>query len=245
MYPNRSMNPRLSLLFALFILTVSGVQAQQPAPVAKPMVDEDAPQANLLFEGRRLMNAKKPQEAISNCYDKVIAYFETKYRDKKELIYCCRTSNETVLYMMTAAYTKKQNAVVLNYSWAEAHFLKGYALLDLGKVPEAKASLEKALLFSPNNAQFLSELAYCYQSEKNWPKALELYTSAEEAAKTTSPEEVKSTELARALRGQGYVLVEQGKLDQAERIFEQCLTLNPDDTVAKGELDYTRGLQKK
>jgi tetratricopeptide (TPR) repeat protein len=36
----------------------------------------------------------------------------------------------------------------------------------------------------------------------------------------------------------GWILVERGKLDEAEALYRQCLELNPDDSHAKAELDY-------
>jgi len=237
------MNLRLQSILVSLMLSALGVGAQE-TKTATPVADEDAAQIKFIWEGQRLLDAKKPQEAITGSLDKVITYFENKYHDKKEQIYCSRTQAETLAYLFSAA-AKQQNAVVLNFAWAEAHYMKGFAYLDLEKVPEAKASLEKALQLSPRNSQFLSELGQCFQLEKNWARALELYTAAEEAAKATSPDDRKMAERTRALRGQGYVLVEQGELDRATKKFEECLMLNPDDKTAKGELDYIRGLEKK
>jgi Flp pilus assembly protein TadD len=52
-------------------------------------------------------------------------------------------------------------------------------------------------------------------------------------------------ELARARRGLGYVLVEMGKLNEAEKKYQQCLAADPKDTKAAQELEYVRGLRAK
>jgi Flp pilus assembly protein TadD len=107
------------------------------------------------------------------------------------------------MYLGLAA-TKNQPAKVLTPDWADAHFMKGYALLELGHISEARAQLERAVALSPNNAQYQAELGYTYEIEKNWAKALPLYEAAEDAAEF-SPDDAKVGELGRALRGQGYV----------------------------------------
>jgi hypothetical protein len=39
--------------------------------------------------------------------------------------------------------------------------------------------------------------------------------------------------------------VELGKLEEAEKIYQQCLAADPNDTRAKQELEYVRGLRVK
>jgi tetratricopeptide (TPR) repeat protein len=51
--------------------------------------------------------------------------------------------------------------------------------------------------------------------------------------------------LGRARRGIGYVLVELGKLDEAEKKYQQCLADNPKDSRAAAELEYVRNLKAK
>ena len=60
-----------------------------------------------------------------------------------------------------------------------------------------------------------------------------------------TPDMSRADELARARRGQGYVLVELGKLDQAEEKYQQCIAANPNDRKAKAELDYVREQKAK
>ena len=143
---------------------------------------------------------------------------------------------------MTAA-TDKQAADVLSSTWADAHYMKGYALLETGRLEEAKASIESAVTLSPGNAQYLSELGHVYSLEEDWPQALEYFETAEKSAEAFSPPEVKASELGRARRGVGYVLVELGRLDEAEDKYLQCLAADPDDVIARSELEYVRSLR--
>jgi tetratricopeptide (TPR) repeat protein len=91
------------------------------------------------------------------------------------------------------------------------------------------------------------ELGAVMQQEKNWPEALAAYTEAESAAELSYDKDSKqiNTPLTRALRGQGYVLIETGKLDEAEQRYQRCLQLDPDDEGAKRELNYIANLRKK
>ncbi len=73
--------------------------------------------------------------------------------------------------------------------------------------------------------------------------ALDLFEQAEEAADTFSPEALKADELARAKRGQGYVLIEIGQLDKAEAKYRECLAINHNDSIALQELEYIKRLR--
>lgn len=207
---------------------------------ADPDKDPEAPK--LLEEARKLIDGKKTQAAIEKC-EKVIALFKAQYGNTKEKIYCARTSAESLGYLLKAA-ADKQNAVALSATWADAYFMKGYALQELGRRAEAKSAVQRAVELSPWSSHYLSELGNIYELEKNWTKAKETFELAEEHA-PLSPDEAKATELGRARRGIAYVLVELGKLDEAEKKYKQCLKDNPNDTKAAAELEYVRGLKAK
>jgi Flp pilus assembly protein TadD len=70
--------------------------------------------------------------------------------------------------------------------------------------------------------------------------AQKMFEQAEAAAKEFSPPDAKNKELSRAWRGLGYVYVEQGRWDDAEKIYLQCLALDRNDRRAQNELNYVR-----
>jgi tetratricopeptide (TPR) repeat protein len=219
------------------------------AATADPDKDPETPK--LLEEARTLIDGKKPQAAVENC-EKVIALFKAHYANTKHKIYCARTSAENLGYLLKAAAAMdkgefeagKHDAIVLSASWASAYFLKAYALQDLGRIADAKSAIKLAVELSPWSCLYLCELGSIYKLEKDWPKAKEAFETAEDQA-SLSPDDVKAAELGQARRGLGYVLVELGQLDEAEKKYQQCLKGNPNDTKAAEELQYVRGLKAK
>jgi tetratricopeptide (TPR) repeat protein len=235
------MTPRARIAFGL--LFVIAVTTHSQATESKAGPDNDPSMAKLVLEAQTLAKGKKLQAAIEKC-EKVITTYKAYYENRKEKIYCSSTSTETLGYLLKAAAVDKHDAIALSATWSNAYYLKGYALQELGRLAEARSALQLALALSPWNSQYLSELGSVYQREKNWPKAKATFEQAEDQARI-SPADVKAEELARARRGLGYVLVEMGRLDEAEKKYQQCLAADPKDTKAAQELEYVRGLRAK
>jgi tetratricopeptide (TPR) repeat protein len=237
-----------SYLLLAASLILSGLAAPS-LPAQDP--DKDPALVTLVEKARTLITKKQPQEGIANC-DKVIALFKSHYGTSKSKIYCARSSTETLGYLLQSAADAdkgksekgKKNAIVLSSTWAAAYFLKGYALQELGRIGDAKATLKLALELSPWSSLYLSELGSIYKLEKNWPEAKKTFETAEEHA-ALSPDDLKAAELGLARRGLGYVLVELGQLAEAEKKYQQCLKDDPKDTKAAAELEYVRGLKAK
>lgn len=196
--------------------------------------------AGFLQEGIKLLNTRNADGAIPY-FDRVIGAYETRYADNTRF-FAARNQQETLAYLLKAA-TDKKNAQVVSPAWAYAYYYKAYALLEKSDIAAAKSFLEQAVALSPYNSQFLSELAYIYQIEKNWPQALTLFQQAETAAQSFSPPDLHNNELARAWRGQAYVYIEQGRLEEAQKLYHQCLELDKNDATALHELGYIEKLR--
>ena len=232
----------LCLLAAGVVVSLSA-SAWCQAPSQSTASDEDKAVAKLLSDTAPLVQARRFPEAVQQ-YDKVIASYEQAFHDEKTRYFSARTLTESLLYLAEAA-NAGASAVSVSRNWGDAHYLKAYALTEMGRTQEAKASLQRAIALSPRNSHFLSELANHYQREKDWPQAIKTYELAEAAANEFSPPERKSTELSRAWRGLAFVAVEQGRLSDAESLYLKCLALNQNDTMAANELQYVRGLKGK
>jgi hypothetical protein len=217
------------------------------APAAKAPAAKD-PETDalvkLIDEGVALVKAGRAEEAITGKFDQVIARFEKQYAGEKRHIYCGRDQAEVLLYMTEAA-EKGEDAIALPPMWADAWFFKSYALIELHRTAEAVAALDRAIALSPSHAHYLSERGYLYHQAKDWPHSLEKYKAAEEAVKLITDKQGQIDERTRALRGQGYALVELGDLDAGEQKYQQSLAQNPDDKTSRQELDYIKGLRAK
>lgn len=233
----------MSLFRTLITLCVFVVSIYCWADESPQVSIDNAKFGRLLNEGALLAQSRKPIEAISY-FDKIIAGYEDAYKGEEAKLYSARWQVESLMYLLESA-NAKTSAKVVSANWAYAYYLKAYSLLELGRNSEAKALLERSLELSPRNSQFLSEMGNIYQRERNWPKALEVFQAAESAAREFTPQESKNIELSRALRGLGYVYVEQGKLDDAEKIYRQCVELDSNDSKALNELRYIQGLKAK
>jgi tetratricopeptide (TPR) repeat protein len=225
--------PRWTMKISCFLISLL-LLLVRPALADK---DKDAAQMQHLEAARRLLDAHKPDEAITNEIDEVLKYFTKEYASESRRIYCARTSVETLVYLLQAS-TNKASAVVIGPEWAKTYYMKAYALIELGRMGEAHTNLDQALKLSPSDSQALSELAHLYQLEKKWNESQKLFLKAEECARVYSPEDSKTDELTRALRGQGYNLVELGKWNEAKAKYQECLKLNPNDKSAANELKY-------
>ena len=60
-----------------------------------------------------------------------------------------------------------------------------------------------------------------------------------------SPPDREKLDTARAIRGQGYVLAELGRLDEAEAKYKKCLAMDANDAKAQHELEYIRAVRGK
>jgi tetratricopeptide (TPR) repeat protein len=236
----------MALAFSLF--AASPVFSQPAASGAPPQAaaaanPEDAALEQQLMAGAQLLQLRQPDRAIADHFDKVIAAYELRYKDQKAKPYTGRWQVERLMYLLQAANAKeepKQGAIIVPQVWSDAWYLKAYALIELKRPTEARSALEAALVLAPRNSQYLGELGTVYLGQRNWPQALKIFEQAEAAAKEFSPPEVKNKELSRAWRGIAYVYVEQGRWDDAEKVYLQCLELDKNDRRAQNELNYVR-----
>ena len=188
-------------------------------------------------EAWELIRDKKPAKAIEKL-DRIIAGQEREHAGETRRIYCAHTPEETLTYMTMAA-TDGKSAVALDPTWCMAIFLKGFALIDLNRPDDARPYLERAVEMAPMNSQFLSELAEWHKVRHEWTEAYALFERAEPASDLSLAAN-RQFHKARAIRGMGFVLIEQGRLDDAEKLFRKCLEMDPNDEKAKIELEYIR-----
>jgi tetratricopeptide (TPR) repeat protein len=225
---------------SLSLASMAGDKATQPEAEADAQPSKE--QA-LLFSGRHVLEQGDPQRAITEFFDPVVQHYENAYKGSAAKIYSAQNMQQALIY--SALPHEGRSVEVLDSSWADAYLMKGYALIELRQMRDAQDALEKAIVLSPMNAQYLSELAYVFQVEGDCDKSIETYARAQSMAELGSQDETKTSDMTRALRGQGYCLVEQGKLDEAEAMYQKALKLDPHDTKSLDEFGYIKNLSKK
>jgi tetratricopeptide (TPR) repeat protein len=142
-----------------------------------------------------------------------------------------------LVYATLVMVKSRGNAIVTDRNWADAYFLKGFALIDANRPDEAITWFDKALTLSPNNAHMLAERAEWYKARHEWDRAYQEFDAAR-GATDFSEDDVFKAEKGRALRGMAFVRVEQNRLDEAEKLIRQALDVDPTDQKALSELQY-------
>ena len=235
----------------LFIALALAVGAHDMAPAQPGAIPSDNqgaestqidPDANKLERAVGLIKAGQPADGIG-LLDEIITTLEARHPEHSRQFFCARSMPETIVYAGMAVKTK-QAVAVLDQTWCYSYFYKGYALIDLGRRDEAKPYFDKAVALAPMNAQFLAERGEWYKSRKDWDAAYKDFEAAASYA-NFSPERVKSFEQRRGWRGMAYVRTEQGKLDEALGLLQECLKLEPSDDKCQHEVSYVNGLKSK
>ncbi len=206
--------------------------------------DAEARHDQAIADAVKLIADGKFQRALDEKLTPLIREIEAEPRKDNPRLYSVRDPGEALLYMAMAAAAKDggsqpRPAVALGYAYGYAYYLSAYAQTELKHLVEAEALLRKAVELAPMNSQFVGELAYHLQITGDSAGALEMFKSAETAAEF-SPDRAKVPDKTRALRGQGYALVELGMPEEAEAAYKAALKLDPNDRKSQGELEYIR-----
>jgi tetratricopeptide (TPR) repeat protein len=210
--------------------------AKIPEAAAEANNAHDLEQSALLKQGLDLAAKGSRETAIRDFYDPVIAYYERAYSDTHKHYFSARDTAEALLYALDGAKTNTDTLVV-SRNWVEAHFVKGFALVDLGQLNAAHAEFDSALKLAPHNSQVRAELGSLYNRQREFSKALESYQQAEQDVEF-SPSEAKTLDQVRACHGLGYAYTELGQWDDAEKAYRKALEINPNDQQSLKEIQY-------
>jgi tetratricopeptide (TPR) repeat protein len=230
----------LSGAAALIVGSLGGALADE-APKLTPRLDE-APFAPLMDQGFEAVKAGKPADALV-IFTEIDQKFTAAYAAGPR-VYCSHNARETVINMTRAA-ADSQNAISIGGTWCDAIYFKAYALIDLDRPAEAASELDRALKMSPDNPQYLDERAELLMRARHFDEALAMFKLAEIDHVYMTSEATALATQSRSCRGIGFVLTEQGELDESEVNYHRCLTLDPNDEKSKDELAYIAKLRQK
>jgi tetratricopeptide (TPR) repeat protein len=124
-------------------------------------------------------------------------------------------------------------------SYSYAYHLLAYIEVERNNPDKALQYLDQALLLEPDRPDILCEKAYTLVKMKKFQEAYDLYEKAKDIRSWASDKQ-----RAKALRGMGSVLIDLGRLDEAEARFKESLKLEPENKIAQNELDYIIKVRK-
>ncbi|WP_232493179.1 tetratricopeptide repeat protein [Novosphingobium kaempferiae] len=226
------MNARIasSVLVSLFL---AGAAHAEPARQAQLVATNFAPATRVtdtrfdaaahVQQGYSLLRQGKQAQAVK-LFDKVIADADQRLAGDMRPRLC-----------RDAGATAAAGTVDVDPALCEAHYGKGYALIDLGRGDLAEAELRAASQMAPGNAHFANEYAELFKSRREWQQSYDLFAGAWAAVdKSTSGPDAKVA--ARSLRGMGFTKAAMGQFDEAEKLYDQSLQYDPKSEIAKAEL---------
>lgn len=229
---------RWLLSVALTLFAAAAAHAQQPTVTA---TEADKAMETHFEQAQNLLQARQPEQAIREHIDPMLAHYE-QFRKPGTRVYSPSGFVETLKSLLSetpeSADVAKTNAVAYSSLWGNAYYLKAFALVDLKQLPEALNAIDAAIQLAPYRSMFHSERGAIFDVLKNPAAALASYQTAEQMAREFSPEARRNTDLTRALRGQGYALIEAGRLDEATQAYEKVLVIDAYDKRAAGQLNY-------
>ncbi|EZP84782.1 Diguanylate cyclase/phosphodiesterase [Novosphingobium resinovorum] len=226
------MNARIasSVLVSIFIAGTAHAEPvqQQPhlvaasfAPAAR-VTDTRFDAAAHVQQGYDLIRQGKQAQAVK-LFDKVIADADQ------------RLSGDLRPRLCRDGGAASGATVEVDPALCEAHFGKGFALIDLGRGDLAEAELRQASQMAPGNAHFANEYAELFKSRRDWQGSYDLFAKAWAVVdKSTTGKDARIA--ARALRGMGFTKAAMGQYDEAEKFYDQSLQYDPKSEIARVEL---------
>jgi tetratricopeptide (TPR) repeat protein len=191
-----------------------------------------------LQEGIELIQSKELASAIQK-FDRIIGDYDSTYRSRGDKLYLSFLSLEEFLAFVKGEPPPEREVVWLHPYYSQAHYYKGYALVQLEKTREAIHEIQRAIELNPMHGPFYLELAYIHARQRDFDRALQLYQSALE--RDYFPQKSAT---AAAYRGIGYIYIESNMLAEAVRMYERSLELEPESSIAKQEIDYIGTLRR-
>lgn len=230
--------------FGLALLLAVPIQARAAADAPARSDSFEAEQSKLLVDAFELTQKGKPAEA-EVLFSKVINAYEKSA--KSGVIYRCANGGLNVVSTLLGAVAQapKNEIIAVGPNWCAALFGKGFVLIDLGRLPEAGPFLAKAVEMEPLNPHYINEYAEWFKSQRNWTRSYSLFSQAWGLVSHDKKGPDRPV-AARALRGMAFNLIEQGDLEQAEKLLKESLEYEPEAAKkVQTELDYIADMKAK
>ncbi len=195
----------------------------------QPTAAEQLVQSKQLIEQADYAQAKSKLNALQKeCAPALVA--------EGSVVYIAKTEDEKDAYLMRSNETH-QEIVVLRSVCDEVMIQQALLAQQQGDTALVEQYLHKSLEVAPFRAQYWLKMGEFYLEQKQWKEAKDAFNLAEHFAPLAAEGSRKFT-IVEAKHGLGSVLIKTGHWDSAEKVYEDCLLLNPQDEIASGQLQY-------
>lgn len=189
-----------------------------------------------LSEGKLQQGEQLLQEVIANTPDDYV----NEEADGEGVAIKFWSMNDFMHYVSWMQDQETERAVKwIGNAYPRAYYYLGFLGVKQKQFARAVEYLDQGRRLDPENPKFLFEKAQALIHLGNKEAALALYDQVVEVGPYVSP-----PDLAVARRGRGFVLIEMGKLDDAEAAFRASLELDPESEIALSELEYIAHLRE-
>ena len=232
----------LRCIVLLAPLWVTNAHAQNSV-VETPLYS--AAERKIGFEYRKDLNALWQSMGKGEAVDvqaglqPALSYCDAQQRPGRRVV-SVATSQEYERYMADNASGEPTEWI--DIACPTAYYMTGYLHAGARRWQEALQWLERANAIAPYFPDPRNERAFVLAQSGQLAEALASYREVLDLA-DRFPNAAYIKPLA--LRGQGWVLVEMGDLDGAQRSYEASLELDPGNPLAKQELEYIGQLRSK
>lgn len=152
---------------------------------------------------------------------------------------CFWDSEEFLRFVDDNRESLQQSLVWNDMPPAKAFYWLAYIAYEFHDFQGALRHIDDGIARDPARPQMYCEKGVILNGLLRFEEGLAAYRQA-----MTARPWVSDKEKARALRGQGFALIELRRLDEAEQVFEESLRLAPDNDNALNELKHIKELRK-
>jgi tetratricopeptide (TPR) repeat protein len=133
-----------------------------------------------------------------------------------------------------------RDVVWVKNAYPRACYYLGFIYVERGEFDRAIEVLNQGIALQPDSGKLAHEKGQALIRSGRLMEALSMYEGMLSRSGFMSPRD-----RAALLRGKGYVLIEEERLEEAETSFRESLVLDPDSQVARGELIHISELRRE
>jgi len=236
------------------LAVTEGYAAEQSAPLlfaaddtcqeTSPTLTDDqriVDQAAASFDQNRYQGLSEHLSELRAVADRAPACFPEILRRGSVIVMRGEPNSTMTLGILLAAATNNENVSVVNEpnTYPLALLLLASYCVETGQNETALQWLARGLNLQPNNQYLLFERAAALMALQRYEDAANLLQLM-----IDNPLLEITLEEARAYRSLGVVLIDLGRLDEAEAALNESIRIQPDNPGARGELEYIAQLRQ-